>query len=240
MGLNWVQHFLAPSGFPFRSRNASKRQPVGIFAPYTQLFFWHMLCFQTDLGMTSDTGPVALGSSSYLPVNSPLIAVPACVWGSSIIRLGDLFVSLSSKNFFHPDRTRSGGAEGASGWWNGSPPPFFFLLEIGKWMRGFPFYIATSLFSSLLWGRQSKLQAPSLGIQSRPSPFSTASLLSPSQGGSPTLTPGRDWWNHWVETDCDSTRWAGFDRVDSEQLLSGGRGGEGKGGGGNPRARADP
>lgn len=122
--------------------------------------------------------------------------------------------------------------------WIPAPPSFY-------WKLGSECKVSPSRYPLLLsvpcFGADSQnLQAPSLSIQSPLSPLSTASLLSPSQGGSPTLTPGRDWWNHWVETDCDSTRWAGFDRVDSEQLLSGGRGGEGEGGGGNPRARADP
>lgn len=96
MSLNWVQYFLAPSGFPFSSRNTSRRQPVGIFTTHTQPFLWHLLRFQMDLGMTSDARLVIVGSSSYLPVNNPL-GTCASLWVSSMIRLRDLFVSLHSK-----------------------------------------------------------------------------------------------------------------------------------------------
>lgn len=116
------------------------------------------------------------------------------------------------------------------------------LLFTGNWEVNarFPLLDTHFSFQFLALGQTVKASGPLSGRLEPPPPLCTAPLLSPSQGGSPTLTPGRDWWNHWVETDCDSTRWAGFDRVDSEQLLSGGRGREGEGGGGNPRARADP
>lgn len=119
-------------------------------------------------------------------------------------------------------------------------PPF--LLFTVNWEVKARFCLLDThfFFQFLALGQTVKASSLISGHSEPPSPLSAASLFSISQGGPPTLTSGRDWWNHWVETDCDSTRWAGFDRVDSEQLLSGGRGREGEGGGGNPRARADP